>query len=303
MATAKQICADARSLANQLNYVDPNDTEVLRYANMSLQTIGKLLLGVDPRAYGQTAVLNVSATATETIEIVSGSTYSVANKTITDTGAFASPIAVGGVVIGYMADASYNHNFFAKVLIRTDNVLTLDRDIGYGLITTPTTLTYMVFTPDLATQAMTLSVSADPISRIEMVTGVLCGNMIGKNIDEFLTASSNPNLANQAVFFHEGGGTNIRVYTGSGVTGGAGIVFVFYKRKPRNLAAMTTVVDLPQKYHAMLRDEIARLLIVREGKQIPPEIQDPMAPLAALLAAQGESVKKSKANLEVPNSA
>ena len=279
MASAKQICADARTLAKEMNFSDPNDVEVLRYAEMGLQKIGKLLQGIDSRIYGQTAVLNVKDDANAVVEVVSGATYVVASKTITKASAFADAAVNGnGVIVGYIEDGSYTFNFFAYAVSKTDDTLVLDRDIGMGLITTPTTLKFLYFSSE-STGSPTLSIDGLDVGDISMVTGSKAGNMKVIPLEEFLSVGSNPNYDNSGVVAQQG--TNLLTYAGSGLTGGLGIVFVFYKRRPRSLAEMTDTVDLPIKYHAVLRDEVAKTLIIRRGMAVPAELKNPVESLEA----------------------
>ena len=291
MASAKQICADARTLAGQLNYSDPNDSEVLRFAEMALQKIGKILHGIDSRIYGQIAALNFNTSATKCEYVASGATWTQSTKTIAKSATFGD-IDSGGVIAGYIADGSNNHNFFARVVTAAAGSLVLDRDIGMGQITSPTTLAFLVVSP--VTGSPTLSISSLPVGDVEMVAGSAAGNMRLVPLDEFLSITSNPNFDSSGVVTHQG--TNLLSAAGSSLTNGLGVVFVFYRRKPRTLVTMDVTVDLPIKYHAVLRDEIAKQLLIRKGIQPPPELKSPLQSLEAQakLATQHAPLAENK---------
>jgi len=295
MATVRQICADARTIAGEMNFSDPSDTEVMRYADMALQKIGKLLKGVDQRIYGEVAVLNLSTAAGSAVYADSGDcAYTHANKTITDTGAFSdADMTNRGIVVGTVN----GHNFFAYVVSKTDNTIVLDRDINDGA--NDDVACAYIYISGVTTANPTLTLPADFVDEIIMVTGSRAGNLVSLDVDEFLTVANNVNYASSGAFYHNG--TSLSTYEGSSLSAGLGTVFVFFRRRPRRVTAMTETVDLPIKYHQLLRDELAKVLMIRAGKVPHAEIKDPLAPLKAMYAVNQKSIEAAQKKQHVPN--
>lgn len=311
MATAKQIIYDARTIAGETSDADPTQQETIRIAEEALQKIGKLVQGIDPRVGGQILVHNFSTTANASVIISSaGAIYTPTTKTITgpaeDSFSHAN-LKVGGVIAGFVGAFEIQANFFACVVSKTNNTLVLDRDISVGfsntakaaLLSGDATLHFIYISP-ASTGSPSLSITTFPINEIVMVTGALAGNMVPRALDEFLSVSGNPNFDNSGAFYQRSNA--IDTVAGSGLTNGLGAVFIFYKRKPRTITALSDVVDLPIKYHGLLRDEIAKTLLVRRGKIPPPELADPLKPLIAQMQVNQKTLEAASQKRHVPNS-
>ena len=61
---------------------------------------------------------------------------------------------------------------------------------------------------------------------------------------------------------------------------------------------MTETIDLPIKYHGILRDEVAKSLLIRAGKVPPRELANPLAPLEAQMAGIQKSLSLAKEKRE-----
>ena len=288
--TVKQLCADARTIAQELNFIDPNDGEMLRYSDMALQKIAKLLQGVDPRIYGQIAVLNNNEGADDHVYFT-GATYTVATKKIAKTSNFTQANPDAAFVVGALTISAVVYNFFARIVSYTADYIILDRDISPGGTITDCTGYVVCYS---SSGSPTLSISTQPVSDVVMVTGTNADNIKSVDIDEFLSLTNNPNYDNAAAYCQQG--QNLLTYVGSSLTGGLGAVFCFFKRSPRRVTAMTETVDLPIKYHGILRDEIAKTLLVRRGKTPPRELANPLEALEAQMGSiqKGMMLAKEK---------
>jgi len=309
MATVRQIIFDARTISGEMSQTDTSDKETLEIADQALQLMGKLLQGVDPRIGGEIAVKNLSTVAAATVYSTGETLYTAATKTIAvDPGLpeleFNALIKVGGVVVGHAEKVSptASWNFFGVVVSRTASSLTLDRDIAYGrgnLAVGIDALDFIYISP-ASTGSPSVSISGLPVNEVVMVTGGLAGNLAPCDVEKFFSVPNNPNFSSSGAFYQSG--DSIETATGSNLTNGLGAVFVFYKRKPKTITSMSDVVDLPIKYHALLRDEIAKTLMVRRGKVPPPELQDPLKPLMLQYQVNQKTMEAASQKRNVPNS-
>lgn len=295
MATLKQIAADARTLAGELNFTDPTDQEVLRFAEESLQQIGKLLQGVDPRVYGHVSVHKFGSV--DGVLSITGATWTAATKTIGKNATF-SNVSPGSVIVAYGESGAVKVNGVGVVVSATANSVVLDRDLFGGLIATdPLPFEFIIILAD-STNPHTITLGQQ-VSDIVMVTGTLCGNMRGLTVDEYLGVTSNPNYDSSGVFYQRG--QTLEVRAGSSLSNGLGIVTVYYYRRPATLSAMTDTVDLPIRYHQVLRDEIAKKLMVRRSKIVPPELSDPLMALKAQSELNAGTKMKKDAKRDIAN--
>ena len=198
--TVKQLAADARTIAQELDFTNPNDGEMLRYVDLGLQKIGKLLQGVDPRIYGQIAVLNLNEGEDDNAYFTAA-TYTVATKRITKTSAFITASPDAAFVVGVLTIGGVYYDFFARVTAVASDYITLDRDVSPGGTITDVSGIVICYS---SSGSPTLSISASPVSEVVTVTGTNADNIRSVDIDEFLSLSGNPNYDNASAFCQTG---------------------------------------------------------------------------------------------------
>jgi len=272
--TVKQILGDARMLSGALDTAKITDADALVKFNTVLNSIYTRLNGSKYRKFMSCAPIDSGGTSARGIRS-DNLTYTASTKTITH--ASAASTWVGGLVA--FEDNAGN--------VYMSTITSVTANTSFVVATGPTSnitagnLSFMVFIPP---QSTSFSIEGYRVDNIVRVHFPLAGDAPILNEDEFESAASNPNYDNHTAYVHTGvsGAATVKFKVGSGTTNSGGYPIMFFEEKPYKATAVTDYVDLPTEYHAILVEEIARLMLIQLGTNVPKALENPMMTLTAL---------------------
>lgn len=282
--TYKEFEAQVRGLCGATNYENPNTTTMMRWTNMVIQKMARLLAPID-KPWGRT-----TSTLTMLLDVgkfigVSQGTYSA--LTLTKTGASFDATYVGGWA--FVHDATTPAAFYGLI----DRLGATSDSVILRFLTGTTSAPSSISTGNLTAIIKpnpvfynganhSLLNILDPIKYVDGTNG----NVVRLAGDVFADFEDNPNYEGSVVGEYAGEASYIS--KGSGVSTLGTITFK-YDEKPAVITAVSDLIDMRPEHHQMLLEEVTRYCYAYQGKPIPSQYQNPLRELE-------ESYKHSRTN-------
>ena len=277
--TWKQVDAQARALSGATDYSDPNQTTAMRYGNLVLQKIARLLAPIQkPWGRSSSTLTNTKATGYYHAQSGGGS-LSIANKTLSSVTGL-DQTYVGGW--GFFTDASGTKSYIGLVdtvaaagTSCTFRILLGSNGSSSDPIASASLLGFIKPNPVFYEGANLGSVNILDVVKIVDATN---GNAVRLASKEFASFANNPNYDSSVVVEYAGES----VYFGKGSSVSSyGTLTMTYDEKPTVITAVTDTVDLPEEYIDMYIQELTRWYLNHLSKPIPEQWEHPLKALEA----------------------
>ena len=277
--TWKQVDAQARALSGATDYSNPNATTTMRYGNMVLQKIARLLSGIQKPWGRSTSTLTNTKAVGVTHYPSGGGSLAVSTKTLSSVSGL-DQTYVGGWA--FMTDTGGTKGYIG--LIDTVNsggtsctfrVLLGSNGSSSDPIGSSALLAILKPNPCFYEGANLNGVNILDVVKVVDATN---GNAIRLSSKEFASFASNPNYDSSVVV--EYAGESIYFGKGSSVSS-YGTLTMTYDEKPTVITAVTDTVDLPEEYIDMMIQELTRWYLNHISKPIPEQWEHPLKALEA----------------------
>jgi len=272
--TFKQVDAQARALSGATDYSNPNATTAMRYGNLVMSKIARLLAPIQKPWGRSTATL----TNTSAVGIVNypadGGSYQTSNLTISGLSGL-DQTYVGGWAFVYSVGAAAGAIGLIDTVNSAGTAATLRKELATsanfgGTIGTSALLAMLKPNPSFYPGANLGSVNIFDV--VKVVDGTN-GNAVRLSSKEFASFSNNPNY--DSSFVIEYAGESIYYGKGSSVSS-FGTITMTYDEKPTVITAVTDSVDLPEEYIDMFIHELARWYSNHINVPPSPQLEHPL---------------------------
>ena len=277
--TFKQADAQARGLSGATDYSNPNVTTAMRYGNLILSKIARLLSPIQ-KPWGRTTgdLTNAKALGI-THQPSDGGSYAISTKILSGVSGLDQTYVGGWAFIYSVSDTDWIIG-----LIDTVN------SAGTSC-TMRTHLTTIVSVVDPIASANLLAIlkpnpvfyqganlGAVNVFDVVKVVDATNGNAVRLSSKEFASFASNPNYDSSVVI--EYAGESMLFGKGSSVSS-FGTLTMTYDEKPTVITAVTDTIDLPEEYIEMYIQELTRWYLNHISRPIPEQLENPLKVLEA----------------------
>jgi hypothetical protein len=275
--TWKQVDAQARALSGATDYSNPNATTQMRYGNLILQKISRLLAPVQKPWGRSTATLSNTKALGFYHGLSGGGSLSIANKTLSSVTGL-DQTYVGGWA--FFTDAGGTKGYIGLVdtvaaagTSCTFRVLLGSNGSSSDPIASASLLGYIKPNPVFYDGANLGSVNIFDVVKVVDATN---GNAVRLSSKEFASFLNNPNYDNSVII--EYAGESMFLGKGSSISA-FGTLTMTYDEKPTTITAATDTVDLPEEYIDMMIQELVRWDLNHISKPIPEQWEHPLKAL------------------------
>lgn len=276
--TWKQVDAQARMLSGATDYSNPNATTQMRYGNLVLHKIARLLSPIaKPWGRSTTALTNLKAVGFVHYP-ASGGSYDSTTKTLSGVTGLDQTYVGGWAFIVHFGEATgflclidtvaaAGTSAVMKVQLGTSTAPTINPIVSNSLwaILKPNPVFYEG-----------ANLGSTNIFDVVKVVDATNGNSVRLSSDEFASFANNPNYDSSVVV--EYAGESMYFGKGSGVSS-FGTLTMTYDEKPVTITAATDTVDLPEEYIDMFIQELVRWDLNHISLPVPEQWVNPLQTL------------------------
>jgi hypothetical protein len=276
--TWKQVDAQARALSGAEDYSNPNATTQMRYGNLILQKISRLLSPVQkPWGRSTSTLTNLSATG-KVHYPTGGGEYRHSTKTLSGMTGLDQTYVGGWAFLMHLGESrgylglidtvnAAGTTAVMRVSLSTSSAPTIDP------ITSGALLALLKPNPVFYSGANLGSVNIFDVVKVVDATN---GNAVRLSSKEFASFANNPNYDNSVII--EYAGESMFLGKGSSISA-FGTLTMTYDEKPTTITAATDTVDLPEEYVDMMIQELIRWDLNHISKPIPEQWEHPLKTL------------------------
>jgi hypothetical protein len=278
--TWKQVDAQARALSGATDYSNPNATTQMRYGNLVLQKIARLLAPIQ-KPWGRTTASLTNTKALGYVGyIAGGAEYNHSTKTLSGVSGLDQTYVGGWAFLMHMGEsrgyiglidtvAAAGTSAVMRMTLMTSAAPSIDP------IVTGSLLAILKPNPVFYSGANLGSVNIFDVVKVVDATN---GNAVRLSSKEFASFLNNPNYDGSVVIEYAGES----IYFGKGSSVSAyGSLTMTYDEKPTVITAATDTIDLPEEYIGMMVEELIRWDLNHISRPIPEQWEHPLKALEA----------------------